>query len=871
MGFLLPLLILAIDSDVPLEVRFPEAATVFHCAFDGPWDENFDGWPDGWTRRQGPGFPHYVKIRIDDEPSPAGERSLRIEMDGGAAVAYSPPIQVGPLFSYVLEGYIKTEGLKFDRAYLSLTLLNADRHRLQTSYSQKVRQTEGWQKFRLGPVSPDSEDVRIAIIGLHVQPEQREDLRGGVLFDDIWLGRLPRMSLNSGKAYNFFTEEEEVRIDCTVSGFLGERPEVTFQLEDVLGNELARRQAPLATRPASTGVGVSLDSFSEEPLGVIGKARWEPPLSGQGFYRVRATMKGRKSLVHQRELNLVVVEPRHSPAGGEFGWALPRGSTPMPLPLLSQLVGQAGINWVKYPLWYDDAGAPEMVERLITFGERLSAREIELIGLLHDPPQPLKKLYGDPADLSVATIFAPDPKVWYPSLEPVMARLATRIRWWQLGDDTDTSYVGYPRVTEKIAQIKAELDRIGQDVNLSIGWQWIHEPPQTAEGKVPWRAVALSADPPMTHQELSVYLDAPHDPRVQRWVVLEPIAASEYPIEVRANDLVRRMIAAKIRGADAVFCPEPFSTEHGLMNDDGTPGELFLAWRTTALVLGGTKYLGSIELPNGSQNQVFAGADGAVMVVWNEQPTQEVLYLGEDVRQIDVWGCQATPAKQEHRQVIEVDHLPEFLTGLSEPVARWRMDFAFEQRQIPSVFGRPHRNGFRVKNYFPGGAGGQVELVMPEIWSVEPRQATFQLAGGEELRRDFQITFPFNATSGRQQVRADFEIQADRPYRFSVFRHMDVGLGDVYIEIVTRLNSQGELEVEQRFVNETGGRVSFRCQLFAPGRRRQKTEIIDLGSDQDVQRYRFEQGAELLGKPLWLKAKELDGPRILNYRFVAEP
>ncbi len=877
MHVLLPLLIVAVGPGVPIEIRYPEAAAVFHCTFDPSWDENFDGWPDKWQRRGGPGYPHYVRIGIDyEEPSPTGEGCLRVDLDGGAAVAYSPPIQIGSLFSYVVEGYLKTEHLRYDRAYFSITLMDEKRHRLETFYSQKILHSDGWKKYRLGPISPEGDDAAFAVIGLHVQPESREDLKGTVLFDDVWLGRLPRMTLKSNHAYNFFTEAEEVDVTCTVSGFLEASPRVTFQLEDVLGNELARLERRLKVRAAVTGTELSLDSFGEEQVGKIGQTQWKPPIPGPGFYRVRVTMQGRKTLVYRRQLGLVVIDPRHATVGGEFGWTLPQGSRPLPLPLLARLVGQAGINWIKYPLWYEEDDSDEFVERLMAFGERLSAQGIELVGLLHDPPDSLRARYGDLETLPAASLFAPDPKVWYPSLEPVMARLATRVRWWQLGDDRDSSFVDYPRLTDKIAQIKNELDRIGQDVNLVIGWGWIHELPHSAasvgspKGEVAWRSVALSADPPMTHRELATYLEASKDTNLLRWVAMEPLSVDDYSIEVRATDLVRRMIAAKIHGADAVFCPQPFSTRRGLMNDDGTPGELFLPWRTAALALGGARYLGSIELPGGSPNQIFSRAEDAVMIVWNDEPVDEVIYLGQHVRQIDLWGRSVLPEKREHRQVIKAGRLPTFVTGINEAITRWRMDFKLARDRIPSVFGRPHQNSFTLKNHFPRGAGGQAELVTPEVWMVDSKRLNFRLAGEETLQHPFEITLPYNSSSGRHKIRVDFEIEGDRPYKFSVYRRMAIGLGDVYIEIVTQLNGQGELEVHQRLVNESDTAVSFRCQLFAPDRRRQTSRVFRLGRARDLKVYRLPRGRELLGKTLWLRAEEMDGPRILNYRFVAQ-
>ena len=93
---LLPLLFPAILPETPLEVRYPEATKTFHCTFDESWDKNFDEFPDGWIPQRGPGYPHYVSIAISDEPAVVGDRCLRIDLDGGAATAFSPPITVGP-------------------------------------------------------------------------------------------------------------------------------------------------------------------------------------------------------------------------------------------------------------------------------------------------------------------------------------------------------------------------------------------------------------------------------------------------------------------------------------------------------------------------------------------------------------------------------------------------------------------------------------------------------------------------------------------------------------------------------------------------------------------------------------------------------
>ena len=65
--------------------------------------------------------------------------------------------------------------------------------------------------------------------------------------------------------------------------------------------------------------------------------------------------------------------------------------------------------------------------------------------------------------------------------------------------------------------------------------------------------------------------------------------------------------------------------------------------------------------------------------------------------------------------------------------------------------------------------------------------------------------------------------------------------------------------------------TDFKCLLYAPGRRRLRKHVFRLGDGEDIQTYRYEQGRELLDKELWLRVEEIDGPRILNYRVLAEP
>lgn len=850
-------MIVAGTSAAPTTERYPQARDLYACAFDVQADRNYDNWPDGWTRKRGPGYPHYLSIQIAPPQSPGTPPMLRVALDGGAAAVMSPTLPIDPHSTYVLQGRIRPQGLRYDRAYLALTFLGPAKEVLETRTSQRVQTAKDWVAIELGPVAPRSPQASYVQVELHVAsdgPEQ--DLTGTVSFADIWVGQLPRLVLATNHPHNLFLAGDAVEIHCTASGLPQETALVNLSLENALGRTLDQIELPF---PAAPGEEASAER----------QAHWKPSRMGPGFYRVRAALRSKDALVHEGSVSLAVASPAPPPAQGEFGWSLPGGESPIPHAELARLLSQAGVNWVKYPLWLESDVDPDRLTRLVLFFERLNGQGIEVVGLLDHPPAKFCEELEVPSDGTAADVFSLDAKTWGQSLQRTVTQAASHVRRWQLGGDDDTSFVGYPRLAAKISEVKAQFDRLGADVQLGIAWNWLAALPLGPGNTPPCTFLTLSADPPMTHEETAAYLDAMPPGYPGRWLVLRPLSRKAYAIPTRAEDLVRRMAAAKIHGAEAVFCPRPFDDDEGLMNADGTPGELFLPWRTTATLLGGSEYLGSLELPERSPNLVFARGDEAVMLLWNGSPTEEVLHVGEAAQQVSLWGEARTPAALGDGQVLEAAPLPSFVTGWNGAVARWSIGCTFQNDRIPSTFGEPHANACSWTNTFPQGVSGRARLVLPDTWRVEPREISFRLAEGESLSVPFTVTLPFDANSGKHPLRVDFEVEAEKTYRFSVYRRVQVGTGSVYVEMATRLNEQDELEVEQRFINDTQEPVSFRCLLYAPDRRRLKIEIRHLGPGRDVQVYRLPNGRELLGKYLWLRAEELGGRRVLNYRFVA--
>jgi hypothetical protein len=358
----------------------------------------------------------------------------------------------------------------------------------------------------------------------------------------------------------------------------------------------------------------------------------------------------------------------------------------------------------------------------------------------------------------------------------------------------------------------------------------------------------------------------------------------------RASAFVHSLISAKLHGADAIIVANPFKDNNGLMRADGMPAELLLPWRTTAAMLGGAQYLGEMQLPANSENRIFLRPDGQiVMVTWSRKPTREVLYLGDRVRQFDILGRAKPAAQQGREQAIDVGPAPTFVLGLNEAITRWRMSVKFDTTQIPSVLSKPHHNTLTFKNFFPQGVGGTVKIVVLQDqdsgdagsrsdnvaagfrfdrWTIEPPQSAFQLAPGAESTFPFDIKLK-NALFGKQPIRVDFTIEADERLVFSVYRNMEVGTGDLTLDVKSHLDKDGTLVVEQLMTNRTDRLADFKCHLRSEGHQPQRMQVYRLGRQLDRKVYRFPEGRGLVGKEMLLEIEEVNGPRILNYRFVA--
>lgn len=878
LNFLLALLLGGGLIGQSAEERNVDAVEIFYCDFGSSWDVNFDNWPDKWKRQLGPQLPHYVKVAIEEDESAIAGHCLTVKLNGGGAVISSPAVAISEKFSYRAEALIRGTNVNNSRAQIRIDFCDEDRNIIESSTSPWHQSTDGWQKIEIGAVNVEHPSIRLAIITLVVEPGKQVDLEGSFSISDVWLARLPRMSVTTNSPFNVYDDPNKVVVTCELSGIREQDPDIRFELLDassqILDDNTLQLQGRLITEKLSKASDIiNANRNIARPKGYEGSKDWHPPIKEFGFYRIRVSMQTDRGTLKKEEISIAVVPHMDPISRGEFGWSLAGDNIPLNFDQLGELLPRTGVSWIKLPVWYGTTET-ERGDQLVQFTEQLAAKDIDVVGVLDHPPGDLDFGKEIPADASIADLLSNvDSSVWLPSLDEVLTRLSLRVRWWQLGVDADTSYAHFPNNENEIRKLRDKLFRFGQDVSIGIGWPWLEA--ANAGHRPTWDFEQMSAEPQLTGHELENYLSLPAHDGVFRWTLVEPLSRDDYNLETRTQDLVQQMISAKINGATTIFAAHPFDDDTGLMTDKGSPNDLLLPWRTTASLLSGTHYLGKIQLLGGSENRLFEALDGkVVMVLWNQTPRQEVIYLGEnDVKLVDVWGRSEEVVVKDRRHVIEVTALPKFVIGLNGSVARMGMGAKLAKVQIPSIFEMAHNNSIEIENTFSQGIGGTIRVVGPEGWQIVPDRIDFKLAVGEKVKRPFQISLPFDATSGNTPLQIDFEVAAEKPYRFSVYREVNVGDDDIELELNTRLREDGTLVVEQRMLNRGPTPIDFKCLLFTPTvqKRQQRMQVFQLTNSWDTKTYTYVDGEELLGEELLLRVEEQGGMRrVLNHRITVE-
>lgn len=866
-------------------------------------------------------------------PIDLGQQGVRMRLDGGAVELISPPIIVNSNISYALEAWTllrPSEWGEHNEAWITLTFSSRD-GQIQQSHRSEAIKTQGvWTKIELEPFVPSDSEIAFLTISLNVHPTRAEDLYGEAWFDELRLIHMPKLAAMTNQPFNLFTSPGDVEVACSVSGIDTTQSTLNFELRDVRNATLAARDLALVfdglrmvprsvtmalPEEASAGEAEANESDSteqetpvdEQPtldqtirlgndlsrdIGGREWIRWRPPIDDFGYYTVHITLTDTQGIVISRELSLVVMPPIDRAPATCFGWNVPRQSESTSLQNLTELFRNSGLRWVMYPVWYGPDESQEG-QRVGELAERLTLDRMEMIALLDTPPASLRGEFGSVEQGIVGAVR--DKDIWRPAIEHVLTRLSFKINWWQLGSPSDRGFVGHANVDRKIKEIKDHLQRFGKNIHVGLSWNWLHESPavdstpvnvaatapnnanvpvslaaESNESKLPnWDYLLYGTRATMTAEEFERYLASRSANEETLWTTLQPLDSRRYSTTTRIRDLIERMLVGVVHDAEVVLVPDPFSDRSGILNADMSPTELLLPWRTTAYMLAEARSMGSLILPRASQNRLFQREDDLMMVVWNDRPVVEPLTLGDDLVVVDVWGKTTPLETVDGVAMLQVGPEPQFLVGIDSRLARWQMSTNFDLALLESEVGRPQRIGLFFENSMTEGVSGTVTLSHPELWD-SPQELGFKAATGERIKLEFPVVMRPSVITGRQPIAITFDIQGHQRYRLRTERELNIGIENIELETsIQRDEVNNRLIFNATLVNATDKPVSFDLYLFAPDRKRQRAFMTQAEPGRTKRTFVLQDADAIGSRPIWLRAEEVRGSRVLNQRLDA--
>ena len=850
------------------------------------WDRNLDKDPDDWKRTRGPGFPDYIDIKIDDPPVKDerwGEGSLHIELDGGSAEISSPKTTISPEYSIVLEGWTFLKPSKqneVNEAWVSVTLMSEDGKAKETFKTLPIRDQEEWTRFKLGPIEPSESHTQLEV-RLHFGPTRNQDLFGEAWFDNIRLSLLPKLSVKTGKPFNVFEKPEDVEVKVNVSGTKSAQSEIHLELRDVDNHvvdehtivhrsrlqasnpigKISTQPVVYSTRRLSWDTGEQAAIFAKTGK-LLNEYAWSPEIKLDGYYKLLVKLKSPGQTDVEEEISMAVMPPLGSVNTKPFGWNLPRQPETVPLQDLVKLTRESGVHWLAYPVWFAEKDLAE-ASRVGDLAERLTLGGMELIAVIDQPPEQLQSQF-DRYNQGIASLLQED-ELWKSALDPVLTRLSFKVDWWQLGSFDDYSFVNYPDLKAKMVEVHDHLSRFGKNIKIGITWNWLYRMELDPDDSLDYLLRATKT--PMTGQEILTNLKNQGDSPAPLWATLQPLDRSDYNLSTRARDLVERMTVGKISGASAILIPQPISTESGVLNDEMHPTELLLPWQLTARELAGTEYIGQLDLPNDSENYVFKSGDKVTMLIWRDQPIEEMIDLGDDVQTMDCWGRDSSSFRSAETDTLDVTPTPQFVTGLKPNLVEWQINCRFVDPHIDSIIGRKQQGILEFKNTYTRGVFGTVTLTSNQLWEV-PQVLPFKVNPGATFSAAVDFQLPANINAGRHEVKIEFNLSGADEDRITLYRDLNVGSKGLRIETGTQLKG-GQLLVHVTLINESTEEADVSLDLFAPDRRRKRLQVVNVKSGRVQRTFAVDNAAQLRGGMV-LRAKELKGEHTLNYRIPVE-
>jgi hypothetical protein len=872
---------------------------------------NYESLPMYFDKVAGQGYPLFTGGKFANDVFRSANTSFKLELDGGSVAYRLQPgrLPISPNADYYIIAFVKTTALAHARAEMTTWFADESGTLLRSTETHSERWAsatgnDDWHMLQIympgvtapaaGPAGGEGEGAaggnRSLVIQLGLlQPQQlgsplgkyelyRQDLKGAAWWDDIIVYQLPRLSIGTPVAGNIFGPGQRPTLTMVVSDLGRDQLTATLTVQDAQGQTVHRRVW-------------AMDPSPEHPWA----QQVALPALGPGWYQASLDVTDPKTLVVRRQTRFVTAA-----SGGEDGALGPARefgvvATSWPVeswPYLPTILAQAGVGLVKLPAWRKDMSEESLLRKDQPFEQLLQGlqkADIQTIGNFSEVPSVLTARLNEKTGDTIVALLDADASVWKPYVSFIMARYATRVNLWELGQESDAFYAGdarYPRLYDKAYK---ELAGLLSAPKLALPWNALYDfdpkvyphavldlripslirPSQIPAyiksfqyGSAPSAAASAATTAPAT---------ATSDvPTTEVLAFIEPLDNS-YPRADRLTDFVQRVVLARSCNPRAILIDLPLSYQATLTGRNWQPEELLLVYRTLARLLGSPPeaegaagagarsgrvvFKGEIALQPGVRAWLFDRSGLGVLVLWNEAAEKaEVnlsLPLGKAPVRVDYVGTLTPLEPANGLTSVTVGPAPVLLDHVDTSLLQLVGSFGLTDSIVPAGTGILQTNVV-LRNPYPDALTGTLRLEPPAGWTIDPPSIKFSIAGqaggaagaaGGEAKYPVTLRYPYTEFAGAKTIKARLGTDQDaggggRPLELSAA--VRVASPTVEIQCFPSVGPGGELILQEMITNVSSDTLNAQGYAMVPGLARQQRFVQDLRPNQTViKRYTF--------------------------------
>lgn len=874
-------------------------------------DVNLDGWPDGWTRRFGRGYPHYVRVSIESGVGPADEEVrllreqaarcwlaweqgrwpwqvvfesvplpidtwlenqgllrpfLKIAMDGGAAELQLPTFRLQPGFAYGVTGSVATVGLNGFDGSLELQFLDRDEQLLSTHRSPEIHGDQAWQTHSVGPIERPPVGAIFGRAVIRVVPNSPEAIDGQMLVDSVQVWRAPRLQLQLNHAPALYAPGDRIELVCHTPRLLDNQSELLVSIRDAKQDVVEERS--LLLQPCEQPV--EEETARVGSAGTGWQATWQLPALPPGVYTLSTPPLVDSFGLSSPQASLVVLPNAPAPLEpNRFGWSWPTFEISQTSPA-DTLLHRSGAGWLKLPVWCDPDN-PQSLPQLIDRLEQLEARQIRPVGVIAQPPAEALRLFPKRDRETLAKLLLQF-DIWRPLLEPILTRLSFHTNHIQIGWDDDASLAEHYRRDDILHQLGYLCQLTGDQVELVVPWHPEQPLPASSEryiGRLQRFVHAPLSDGATGGPAPQREAEAGTRSTTANWESLQPLSAQTHTLLERSRDLAEQMVRLVEQETDVGWIFSPSQPEVGLITDGGEPLPLWLPFRQLAHYLSGSQAVGELSLPGGSRNWLLQRQGRGLLLTWNDRPTVEPVPTLIDARAYDVLGSERALASGGHRSgqsQLLVDPWPVLVDGVDLKIARWQMGLRLREPFVPSNINRQVLVPIELRNPEPTAVAGSLRLLAPDLIEPQREPVAFVAPPGNTTPVDLPVTWLQNAETGEQLVELEVTAELEPTRTFRVPLQLRVGNPDLGLSIAQQMSTAGTLLLEFTLDSPEDQPRSFDISIYPAGRPRERLQMLE-ASPGERRTFVLPNARNMIGQPLWIRAHELASDQVLNYRL----